>query len=177
MIYEKGLIKAMKDEYKAGGYSVADDGNGILWIVADMWFAGIRKGKVSNDVKSVIVLHFGQMPEGHSAMYVSKDKDPNTEIIDTVLSVPQMLAEAEDQGVFRLTLLRIGNRVVLQNDDLIIRTATEDALLPMAYGYTTWLRSGYLVQDDGESFVGAMSCHGVEGEIGKIELLEQVDWR
>ena len=104
MIYEKGLIKAMKDEYKAGGYSVADDGNGILWIVADMWFAGIRKGNVSNDVKSVIVL-------------------------------------------------------------------------PMAYGYTTWLRNGYLVQDDGESFVGAMSCHGVEGEIKKIELLEQVDWR
>lgn len=35
MIYEKGLIKAMKDEYRAGGYSVADDGNGRLWIVAD----------------------------------------------------------------------------------------------------------------------------------------------
>lgn len=29
----------------------------------------------------------------------------------------------------------------------------------------------------GESFVGAMSCHGVEGETEKIELLEQVDWR
>lgn len=120
MIYEKGLIKAMKDKYKAGGYSVADDGNGILWIVADMWFAGIQKEKVSNDVKSVIVL---------------------------------------------------------QNDDLIIQTATEDALLPMAYGYTTWLRNGYLVQDDGESFVGALSCHGFDDEAGKIALLEQVDWR
>ena len=35
MIYEKGLIKAMKQEYgKAGGYTVANDGN-AMWFVAD----------------------------------------------------------------------------------------------------------------------------------------------
>lgn len=177
MIYEKGLIKAMKDEYRAGGYSVADDGNGRLWIVADTWFAGILKQSVSNDVKSVIVLHFGRMPEENSAMNVKRGEEPNAELMDNVLAVPDMLISAETDGKFRVTPVRIGDRVMFQNDLFTVRLARETDVLPMRFISLAELVNGWLTQDDGESFIGALSCHGFDDEAGKIALLEQMDWR
>lgn len=177
MIYEKGLIKAMKDEYRRTGYSVADDGKGRLWIVANTWFAGIRKQSVSNDVKSVIVLHFGRMPEENGAMNVCKGEDPNAELMDNVLAVPNMLVEAVPDGRFFVTPVRLGDRVMFQDDLFNVRLARETDVLPMRFTGMTLLENGWLTQDDGESFIGALSCHGYDEEAGKVALLEQMDWR
>lgn len=177
MIYEKGLIKAMKDEYRTRGYSVADDGNGRLWIVADTWFAGIWKQNVSNDVKSVIVLHFGRMPEENGAMNVHKGEDPNAELMDNVLAVPDMLITADPEGKFRVTPVRLGDRVMFQDDLFNVRLARETDVLPMRFINLAMLANGWLTQEDGESFIGALSCHGFEDEAGKVALLEQMDWR
>lgn len=177
MLYEKGLLKAMKDEYNRGGYSVADDGNGRLWIVANTWFVGIRKQSVSNDVKSVIVLHFGRMPEESGAMNVKKGEDPNAELMDNVLTVPDMLVTAEPEGKFRVTPVRLGDRIMFQDDLFNVRLARETDVLPMRFINLAMLANGWLTQDDGESFIGALCCHGFEDEAGKIQLLEQMDWR
>lgn len=41
MIYEKGLIKAMKQEHgKSDGYTVANDGQ-TTRVIASEWFAGV----------------------------------------------------------------------------------------------------------------------------------------
>ena len=112
MLYDKGLLKAMKDKYRRVGYSVANDGRGCLWILADSWFVGLRNEIVSNDVKSLIVLHFGRMPEVGAAMNVRKGEEPNAEITDTVLSVPHMLMQCETEDVFRVTPVRIGQCVI-----------------------------------------------------------------
>lgn len=56
MIYEKGLIRAMKQAYRDGGYDVAVTENGVL-IQADGWGVEIMGEVVPNSVKSLIVLH------------------------------------------------------------------------------------------------------------------------
>ena len=58
-----------------------------------------------------------------------------------------------------------------------MRLALEEDVLPMAYIKCMALINGYLVQDDGNSFIGAICGHGREEDAGKIALLEQMDWR
>ena len=70
MIYEKGLIKAMKQEHgKSDGYTVANDGQ-TTWVISSGWFAGVPNENLSNEIKSVIVLHFGRLP--FSGGYLSR---------------------------------------------------------------------------------------------------------
>ena len=70
-IYDKGLIRAMKQAYRDGGYDVAVTDHGVL-IQADGWGVEILGEAVPNSVKSLIVLHNGSLPRMDSAVHVSK---------------------------------------------------------------------------------------------------------
>lgn len=176
MIYEKGLLKAMKELYKSYGYSVANE-HGTLWIVGDSWYVGLRGYCISNDVKSLIVLHFGVMPSNGQAMKVHKGADPQIETMDTLLSGVRELEAADIGPEYRVTPVRLGERVVFQNDRFLVRLAREADLLPMEFGNDTELRDNWLVQENGDCFVAVLSYRGAEEEQGKIGLLEQMDWR
>lgn len=176
MIYEKGLLKAMKELYKSYGYSVAND-RGTLWIVSDSWYVGLRGYCISNDIKSLIVLHFGTMPTNGQAMEVHRGADPQMETMHTLLSGVRELEAADIGPEYRVTPVRLGDRVVFQDDMYQVRLAWEADLLPMEFGRDTELRGNWLVQENGDCFVAVLSYKGAEEEAGKIGLLEQMDWR
>lgn len=70
-IYDKVLIRAMKQAYRDGGYDVAVTDHGVL-IQADGWGVEILGEAVPNSVISLIVLHNGSLPRMDSAVHVSK---------------------------------------------------------------------------------------------------------
>lgn len=177
MIYEKGLLKAMKELYKSCGYSVANE-HGTLWIVSDSWYVGLRGNCISNDVKSLIVLHFGVMPGSGQAMKVHKGEDPQIVTVAVLLAEVQDMEDAEPEQEYRVTPVRLGDRVVFQDDRFLVRLAREADLLPMEYGNRTYLRDGnWLVQESADYFLAVLCYRGTEEEAGKIGLLEQMDWR
>lgn len=177
MIYEKGLLKAMKELYKGYGYSVANE-HGTLWIVGGSWYVGLRGNCISNDIKSLIVLHFGVMPSNGQAMNVHKGADPQTETVAVLLADVGNMEDAEAEQEYRVTPVRLGGRVVFQSDRFLVRLAREADLLPMEYGNRTYLRDGkWLVQESADYFVAVLCNRGAEEEAGKIGLLEQMDWR
>lgn len=176
MLYEKGLIKAMKEAYGKTGYSVAVNGS-MLWICGELWFAGLHERHVSNDVKSVIALHFGVIPGDGEAMHACKGEEPNTEFLDNVLELPLHLAEAAPGDEYHVTPVRIGTMVVFQSNDLVVRMAAESNLNPIHYGGRIRLTEGWLTQDTGDSFVAAYSIgHANEAFAERIDLLEKIDW-
>lgn len=177
MIYEKGLLKAMKELYKSYGYSVANE-HGTLWIVSDSWYVGLRGNCISNDIKSLVVLHFGVMPDIGQAMKVHRGADPQIETMDTLLFGVRELEAADIGPEYKVTPVRLGDRVVFQNDRFLVRLAREADLLPMEFGNRTYLRDGrWLVQESADYFVAVLCYRGAEEEAGKIGLLEQMDWR
>lgn len=70
-IYDKGLIRAMKQAYRDGGYDVAVTESGVL-IQSEGWGVEIIADAVPNSVKSLIVLHNGNMPRMNTAVHVAK---------------------------------------------------------------------------------------------------------
>lgn len=91
-IYDKGLIRAMKQAYRDGGYDVAVTDHGVL-IQADGWGLEILGEAVPNSVKSLIVLHNGSLPRMDSAVHVSKGECADA-ILEMVVSTMDDLAEA-----------------------------------------------------------------------------------
>lgn len=82
-IYDKGLIKAMKAAFRDNGYDLAMTENGLLIQTAD-WGVQIRKDMVPSSIKSLIVLHSGDMPRMNSAIHVHK-AECNDMILETAL--------------------------------------------------------------------------------------------
>ena len=135
MIYEKGLIKAMKQEHgKSDGYTVANDGQ-TTWVISSGWFAGVPNENLSNEIKSVIVLHFGRLPFTGEALSVAKKGDVQAELMETCMEVPSRVVDAS--GVrYMATYVRLGECLVFQDDALNCRMAHEDNLLPIDYSHT-----------------------------------------
>lgn len=72
-IYGKGLIRAMKSAFRDNGYDLAMTENGLLIQTAD-WGVQIRNGMVPSSIKSLIVLHSGDMPRMNTAIHVHKSE-------------------------------------------------------------------------------------------------------
>ena len=75
IISEKGLVRAMKSAWKAGGYRVADISGGAViwtsdWCVRCGWHSLPRK------VLGLIVEHAGIIPERDHALALMKNMDP-----------------------------------------------------------------------------------------------------
>ena len=82
-IYDKGLIRAMKAAYRDGGYDLAVTENGLLIQTGD-WGVLIRKDMVPSSIKSLIVLHSGDIPKMNSAIHVHK-AECNDMILETAM--------------------------------------------------------------------------------------------
>lgn len=178
MIYEKGLIKAMKQEHgKSEGYTVANDGQ-TTWVIAYDWFAGVPNENLSNEIKSVIVLHFGRLPFSGEALSVAKKGDVQAELMETCMEVPSRVVDAS--GVrYMATYVRLGECLVFQDDALNCRMAHEDNLLPIDYSHTVQLVNGWLVSDNDCFGVAgcAISADGTGFLQAQLRHLEMMDWR
>lgn len=91
-IYDKGLIRAMKQAYRDDGYYVAVTDNSVL-IQSDGWGVEILADAVPNSVKSLIVLHNGSLPAKNTAVHVAKGECADA-ILEVVLGTMEDLAKA-----------------------------------------------------------------------------------
>lgn len=89
-IYDKGLLRAMKAAFRDNGYDLAMTENGLLIQTGD-WGVMIRKDMVPSSIKSLIVLHSGDMPRMNSAIHVHK-AECNDMILETALGTMDDLA-------------------------------------------------------------------------------------
>lgn len=119
-IYDKGLTKAMKAAYRDGGYDVAVTENGVL-IQASGWGVEILADAVPNSVKSLIVLHNGNMPRMGSAVHVAKGECSDM-IVETAISTMEELAKgyaANGGRVIKPTRITFdGNRLWQTSDNM-----------------------------------------------------------
>lgn len=86
VVSEKGLLRAMKDAYKADGYTVAvDDGGGIedLILHTQAWTVTIEKNEVPGKILGLITEHLRKLPQPGEAFRVKK-KETQTEIYGAV---------------------------------------------------------------------------------------------
>lgn len=89
-IYDKGLLRAMKAAFRDNGYDLAMTENGLLIQTGD-WGVLIRKDMVPSSIKSLIVLHSGDMPRMNSAIHVHK-AECNDMILETAMGTMDDLA-------------------------------------------------------------------------------------
>lgn len=86
VVSEKGLLRAMKDAYKADGYTVAvDDGGGIedLILHTSVWTVIIQKDEVPGKILGLITEHLRKLPQPGEAFRVKK-KETQTVIYGMV---------------------------------------------------------------------------------------------
>ena len=150
VVDEKGLLAAMKEEYKSLGYKVAaDDRSGVenVIISAPLWTVVIRKEDLPRKVLGLIAEHVGEIPEAGTAYQVSK-KQTQTEIFSMTMQVVEDFDIGnKDRRIIRRTDIVLGGypiwqtatdrRVVEVNPDMedlmnwgrhVVRLAGDDLL-------------------------------------------------
>ena len=132
-IYDKGLLRAMKNAMKYDGYDLALTENGLL-IQTEDWGVMIRKDMIPSSIKSLIVLHSGDMPRMNSAVHVRKG-ECNDMIMETVLGTMDDLADQYTvNGGFAIKPTRLtldSKRVWQLTDTLNVRLVDVDNQLVM----------------------------------------------
>lgn len=178
-IYDKGLIRAMKQAYRDGGYDVAVTDNGVL-IQSEGWGVQIAFDAVPNSVKSLIVLHNGSLPYMNSAVHVSKGECAD-EILEAVTGTMEDLEKAfVASGGSRIKPTRLtmdGCRVWQTTDRLSVRLVDVDDQQILA----GQVLNGYLISGAifGRNWFGSMYIRTqmVEHEDAHLlEHLSQMQW-
>lgn len=127
-IYDKGLLRAMKAAFRDNGYDLAMTENGLLIQTSD-WGVLIRKDMVPSSIKSLIVLHSGDMPKMNSAIHVHK-AECNDMILDAAMGTMDDLAnEYTAKGGFTIKPTRLtldSKRVWQLTDTLNVRLVDVD---------------------------------------------------
>lgn len=127
-IYDKGLLRAMKAAFRDNGYDLAMTENGLLIQTGD-WGVLIRKDMVPSSIKSLIVLHSGDMPKMNSAIHVHK-VECNDMILEAALGTMDDLANeytAKGGMSIKPTRLTLDNKRVWQlADTLNVRMVDAD---------------------------------------------------
>ena len=127
-IYDKGLLHAMKAAFRDNGYDLAMTENGLLIQTAD-WGVQIRKDLVPSSIKSLIVLHSGDMPRMNSAIHVNK-AECNDMILETALGTMDDLdCQYTINGGFTIKPTRLtldSKRVWQLTDTLNVRLVDAD---------------------------------------------------
>lgn len=102
IINESGLLKAMKDSYKSGGYHVAFGTvfTRECYMIASYgysWGVVIRHDKMPRKILGLLAEHIGRLPENSEAYLCRKDKDAQDEIF-SVAAKPILLLLGEAQS-------------------------------------------------------------------------------
>lgn len=75
IIEEKGLVKAIKDAYRHGGYTVLNK-DGDVAIYTEGWFVRCQWNKLPRKALATIVEHMGMIPDTGEAVSIEKDDQP-----------------------------------------------------------------------------------------------------
>jgi len=119
-IYDKGLLRAMKAAFRDNGYDLAMTENGLLIQTGD-WGVLIRNDMVPSSIKSLIVLHSGDMPKMNSAIHVHK-AECNDMILEAAMGTMDDLANqytAKGGFAIKPTRLTLDNKRVWQLTDTL----------------------------------------------------------
>lgn len=108
VISEKGLLHAMKDAYKADGYTVAVDDSGggeDLVLLTPIWTVVIQKNEVPGKILGLITEHLRKLPKPGEAYRVKK-KETQTEIYNMVMGTVEdfRTEEKKRQNIRRTNL-------------------------------------------------------------------------
>lgn len=178
-IYDKGLLKAMQDAYKETGYAVAVTESSII-IQTTFWGVMLNKATVTNSIKSLIVMHNGEIPKEGTAVNIQK-KECGSLILETVLSTMEDLAKAytETGGVpIKLTRLTFdGLRVWQTTTDLKLRLVDVDNQQILTVSkLDTKLIGRYLYHRDPLCSVYVLTEYGLPEDRALIEHLSEMQW-
>lgn len=91
-IYDKGLIRAMKQAYKEGGYVVAVTEDTMI-IETTFWGVELNRAVVTNNIKALIVTHNGELPRVNTAVNIQKGECGSV-ILETALATMDDLTKA-----------------------------------------------------------------------------------
>lgn len=177
-IYDKGLLRAMKQAYRDGGYYVASTENSII-IHTDTWGAEIITGAVPNSIKSLITLHNGGIPRMNTAVHVDKGECGSAFL--AVINVWDDLSKAyASTGGVPIKPTRLtfdGMRVWQTTTDLKLRLVdVDDQQILAGEKWDASLVSGYIY---GKQWFGAMYVRPqmiMPDDRPLMEHLSQMQW-
>lgn len=165
VIDETALLRAIREEYKGLGYTVArspnsdEDGEGVLVLHSTDWVVEIDWENVPNKVIGLIAQHLKGLPCIGEAFTVQK-KETNTTIFSMVDRFPEIDAKAPVIVAHR-TRLMYENMEVWQKDGnngcMFVPVETADML--MDHGRVVkWVEGGMCIQGNA-SRVYVRHCH------------------
>ena len=175
-IYDKGLIRAMKQAYRDGGYDVAVTDNGVL-IQSDGWGVEIAFDAVPNSVKSLIVLHNGSLPVMNKAVHVSKGECSEA-ILEVVTGTMDDLAKMQAGRRIKPTRLTMDGCNVWQTTDRmdVHLVDVDDQQILAAQIVNCYLIAGVIY---GRNWFGSMyiRTRTVQHEdVSLVEHLSEMQW-
>ena len=183
IIEESGLMRAMKEAFKASGYHVAAeiDEAGIenIVITTASWIVIAEKKAMPRKVLGLIVEHLGEIPKPGEAFQVKK-KEPQTEIFDVVQkSIRCIHAEGDVLRTLKRTDLTLGGfRLWQRKEDLRIfkiSSGLED-IVQVGYGTVHMIRDEKMMMRDMESRV-YLSVEITESrEQERLDHLAKIQW-
>lgn len=155
-LYDKGLIKAMKQAYKDSGYYVAVTENGVL-IQTYGWGVEILGPAVPNSVKSLIVLHNGAMPKMNTAVNIQKNECASAILETVIATMDDLSAKYTATGGVPIKPTRLtldGMRVWQTTTDLKVKlVAVEDQQILAGENWDAHLVGGAIY---GRAWFGSM---------------------
>lgn len=179
-IYDKGLLSAMKEAYKVTGYTVAVTDSSMI-IQTTFWGVMLNKAAVTNSIKSLIVMHNGEIPRVGTAVNIQK-KECSSMILETVLSTMEDLSKAymvSGGEPIKLTRLTFdGLRVWQTTTDLKMRLADVDnqQILTIADYMDTRLVGRYLYHRDSLCSVYVLTEQGLPEDVPLLDHLAEMQW-
>ena len=179
-IYDKGLLAAMKEAYKETGYTVAVI-KGSMIIQTTFWGVMLNRDAVTNSIKSLIVMHNGEIPKEGTAVNIQK-KECSSMILETVLATMEDLAKAyTETGGDPIKLTRItfdGLRLWQTTTDLKMRLVDVDnqQILTVVDSVDTKLVGRYLYHRDSLCSVYVLTEQGLPEDKPLLNHLSEMQW-
>ena len=179
-IYDKGLLSAMKEAYKVTGYTVAVTKSSMI-IQTTFWGVMLNRAAVTNSIKSLIVMHNGEIPREGTAVNIQK-KECSSMILETVLSTMEELSNAYMKtggAPIKLTRLTFdGLRVWQTATDLKVRLVDADnqQILTVSDSVDARLVGRYLYHRDSLCSVYVLTEQGLPEDIPLLDHLGQMQW-
>lgn len=186
VVFEKGLLRLMKQAYKRGGYNVviAPIGAAEYLFVryATGWMAGIRMVNVPRKVLGLLVEHMGCLPKCGEAFCVAK-ASVQKEIFDVAddpfRDLLQCVDHWEHHKIAKQTKLVWNGDQVWQcpEDQTIVLIDPERAeLAAFCGGQDVRLEGIDLMIKGSLSFAAIRKAHVSEGDKPLLENLTNVKW-
>ena len=180
VVDEKGLIRAMKEAYKADGYKVAVEDKADIEnviIAAPLWTVVIQKSELPRKVLGLIAEHLGEIPFPGTAYQVQK-KQTQTEIFSMVAgAVMDFHSGEKEKRIVRRTNLTVGGYPIWQAADKRVVEVNPDREDIMSSSTVRLIGDDLLMIDDDVSRA-YIRCYTPkeEKELEQLRYLSQFQW-